>query len=79
MMTSTESTQAGQPETVFTLSSILHTLGYLSILASIGVWYFASASGSPEAIAHGERFGIFVGLWAPTLFILSDKYARKIS
>ncbi|MCX6871873.1 MAG: hypothetical protein NTY84_14820 [Verrucomicrobia bacterium] len=26
--------------------------------------------------AHGERFGIFVGLWAPTFFILSNRFDR---
>ena len=25
--------------------------------------------------AYGERFGIFVGLWAPTFFILSNRFA----
>ena len=28
-------------------------------------------------LAHGERFGIFVGLWAPTFFILADRFAVK--
>ena len=26
--------------------------------------------------AHAERFGIFVGLWAPTFFILSNRFDR---
>jgi len=30
----------------------------------------------PEQIAHAERFGIFVGLWAPTLLILSNRFDR---
>jgi hypothetical protein len=29
-----------------------------------------------EAQAHGERFGIFVGLWAPTFMILSNRFDR---
>lgn len=29
----------------------------------------------PDA-AHGERFGIFVGLWAPTFFALSSRLDR---
>ena len=29
-----------------------------------------------EAQAHGERFGIFVGLWAPTFMILSNRLDR---
>ena len=36
---------------------------------SLGVW--VSAGGEP---AHAERFGIFVGLWAPTLMGLANYY-----
>jgi hypothetical protein len=28
-------------------------------------------------LAHGERFGIFIGLWAPTFFVLSMKYSER--
>lgn len=48
----------------------LFILGFISIIASIGIWYVAK---EPD-LAHGERFGIFVGLWAPTFFILSDRF-----
>ena len=41
----------------------------VSVAASIGVW--VSAGGDP---AHAERFGIFVGLWAPTLMGLANFY-----
>ena len=41
----------------------------ISVVASIGVW--VSADGDP---AHAERFGIFVGLWAPTLMGLANYY-----
>jgi len=44
------------------------------------MWYITRGDLSPEALAHAERFGIFVGLWAPTFFILSsrfDRYADK--
>ncbi len=57
------------------LSSICHVFGYLSIIASIASWYFAQGGGAEE-VAHAERLGIFVGLWAPTFFILSMKYDR---
>ncbi|MCY2977538.1 MAG: hypothetical protein NTU79_02585 [Planctomycetota bacterium] len=30
-------------------------------------------SHAAESKAHAERFGIFVGLWAPTFFALSTK------
>ncbi|MFC4453304.1 hypothetical protein [Deinococcus sonorensis] len=59
-----------------TLSNLLTVLGFSSIFASIGIW---AASGGqdadPDRQAHGERFGIFVGLWAPTFFVLANKYS----
>ena len=29
-----------------------------------------------DLFSHAERFGIFVGLWAPTLLILSNRFDR---
>ena len=55
-----------------TLSNVCFVMGFASILASILVWVFFK---EPDA-AHGERFGIFVGLWAPTFFALSDRFDR---
>jgi hypothetical protein len=49
--------------------------GVLSILLSVGVWWFLDRS-PPEAAAHAERFGIFIGLWVPTLLILSNRFDR---
>ena len=40
-----------------------------SVVASIAVWM--SDDGDP---AHAERFGIFVGLWAPTLMGLANYF-----
>lgn len=54
------------------LSTVCFVAGFVSIVASILVWAFFK---EPDA-AHGERFGIFVGLWAPTFFILSDRISR---
>lgn len=52
-------------------------LGFASILGSIAIWYLAGGgSNDPVTLAHGERFGIFVGLWAPTFFILSNRFDR---
>ena len=56
------------------LSNICFVAGFGSVLASIAIWFFSK---DPDN-SHGERFGIFVGLWAPTFFALSsrlDKYA----
>ena len=41
----------------------------ISVMVSIGGW--VSAGGEP---AHAERFGIFVGLWAPPLMGLANYY-----
>lgn len=58
-----------------TLANLLGAAGFASILGSIFIW--ASQGGNAdneEAQAHAERFGIFVGLWAPTFFVLSNRY-----
>jgi hypothetical protein len=63
------------------LSNVCFVLGFASIIGSIAIWY-TTGGVTPEAQAHGERFGIFVGLWAPTFFILSnrfDRYAAKLA
>ncbi len=64
-------TAASEKNTSFnhTLSSISYIAGFVSIVASIAIWFLSK---DPD-VAHGERFGIFVGLWAPTFFILSDR------
>lgn len=50
-------------------SDVLQLAGFASILASILTWRAAKKSGD---VPHAERFGIFVGLWAPTFFALAD-------
>jgi len=47
----------------------------LSIILSITSWWFVNGD-SPEVQAHAERLGIFIGLWAPTLLILSNRFDR---
>jgi hypothetical protein len=59
------------------LHQICFVSGFLSIIASIAVWYLASNGMYPWPQSdqpHGERFGIFIGLWAPTFFILSQQF-----
>ncbi len=58
------------------ISNICFALGFLSIIAALVVWWATKGQGSPEELAHAERFGIFVGLWAPTFFILSNRLDR---
>ena len=53
-------------------SDLLQILGFASVLGSIATWRTASGSGDS---AHAERFGIFVGLWAPTFFALAGQMA----
>lgn len=63
------------------MSLLCLVLGFMSIAASIAIWYLTGGK-TVELQAHGERFGIFVGLWAPTFMILSnrfDRYADKQS
>jgi hypothetical protein len=51
--------------------------GFASIIGSIAIWYIKGGSDlPPDARAHGERFGIFVGLWAPTFLILSHRLSH---
>lgn len=59
-------------QVVRVLGHICFVAGFASIIASILVWQFAK---TPDP-GHGERFGIFVGLWAPTFFALSDRLDR---
>ena len=58
-----------------TVSLVSLVLGFASIIASIAIWYLTSGK-TPELQAHSERFGIFVGLWAPTFMILSNRFDR---
>jgi hypothetical protein len=53
-------------------NSLFFLGGFASILGSILVWTLSGGGGS----GHGERFGIFLGLWAPTFFILAERCAR---
>jgi hypothetical protein len=57
------------------LSSFCFIAAVFSIVGSIAIWFLAK---SPDP-AHGERFGIFVGLWAPTFLILSNKLDTTIT
>jgi hypothetical protein len=61
-----------------TTSNVLTVAGFVSILASIIIWFTnGGTNGTTEERAHGERFGIFVGLWAPTFFVLANKYNEQ--
>jgi hypothetical protein len=57
------------------ISTVCFYLGFASIAGSILIWFLTGGT-EPESKAHAERFGIFVGLWAPTFFILSNRFSR---
>ena len=58
------------------LSNVCFALGFASIGGSIWIWQNKrnEGRGYTKDDAHAERFGIFVGLWAPTFFVLSTRF-----
>jgi len=54
------------------LSNVCFTASLASVLVSIATWVLIS----PEDPAHGERFALFIGLWAPTLMGLANYYKQ---
>jgi hypothetical protein len=63
------------------LSQVFLGLGVLSILGSFGSWIATrSGTNTHEEKTAGQQLANFIGLWPPTLFILSnllDRYARE--
>ncbi|MEL6149585.1 MAG: hypothetical protein AAFV33_00655 [Chloroflexota bacterium] len=47
-------------------SNTLYFASIASVALSIGIWFLQRG----EDRSRAERFGIFVGLWAPTLMIM---------
>ena len=58
---------------LYFISDLSLLLGFVSIIGSIAVWFSRKA----DDPASGERAGIFIGLWVPSFFILSNRLARK--
>lgn len=54
------------------LSTFCFTASLVSVVASIATWVLIS----PEDPAHGERFALFIGLWAPTLMGMASFFKR---
>ena len=59
-------------ETLKLLSDVALAAGFLSIAASILSWFSKKTADRN----HAEHFGIFVGLWVPSLFALSHRLSR---
>jgi hypothetical protein len=70
---SSASLKQADPETLRSLSDICFLGGFLSIIGSIAAWGARRATANE---GHAERLGIFIGLWAPTFFILSNRFER---
>jgi hypothetical protein len=68
-----ESLKKTDPKTLRTMGDACFLAGFASIAASIAIWGIKKGT---DADAKAERFGIFVGLWAPTFFILSNRFER---
>jgi hypothetical protein len=68
-----DSLKKADPESLRALSDGCFVAGFASIAASIAIW---AVKREETESAHAERFGIFVGLWAPTFFILSNRFER---
>lgn len=59
------------------LGKVIFLLGFVSITASIAIWFLEGGPSATEGTRiHAELFVIFVGLWAPTFFILSNRLDR---
>ncbi len=52
---------------------LMYVLGLASVGASIAIWNAQKG----DDHAHAERFGIFVGLWAPTFFAIGNGLAQE--
>ena len=53
-------------------ANLSYALGFISVIASIVVWFTQGGTDTGEAGAAGERLGIFVGLWAPTFMAIGN-------
>ena len=56
-------------------SKVCFVASLLSVAASIGIWAFAGGE-LDGAHEHAERWGLFVGLWAPTLMGMSNHFKK---
>ncbi len=70
---SSDSLKKADPAVLRIMSDGCFLAGFASIAASIAIW---AVKRTEAEAAHAERFGIFVGLWAPTFFILSNRFER---
>ena len=75
----TDTIKKADPKALRVAGDACFAAGFASIAASIAIWGFNRATEVERG--HAERFGIFVGMWAPTFFILSyrlERYAERL-
>jgi hypothetical protein len=53
-------------------ANLSYALGFLSVIASIVIWFTQGGTDGGESGASGERFGIFIGLWAPKFMAIGN-------
>lgn len=51
-------------------SDTMFLASFASIFGSIAIWFLTNRESDDRA--HAERFGIFVGLWAPTFWVIGS-------
>jgi hypothetical protein len=68
-----QSLKKADPKILRTVGDVCFLAGFASILGSIAAW---GAKKAGDTDSKAERLGIFIGLWAPTFFILSNRFER---
>ena len=53
-------------------ANLAYALEVLSVIGGMVVWFTQGGTDAGEVGAAGERFGIFVGLWAPTFMAIGN-------
>lgn len=51
-------------------SDTMYLATFASIVGSIAIWFLTNRESDDRG--HAERFGIFVGLWAPTFWVMGN-------
>jgi len=68
-----ESLKQTDPKTLRVFGDVCFICGFASIIGSILAWGLKKGT---DDDAKAERLGIFIGLWSPTFFILSNRFER---
>ena len=69
----TQSIKKADPQALRAIGDVCFLAGFASIAASIAAWGYKKGDDSD---AKAERLGLFIGMWAPTFFILSNRFER---